>query len=72
LDRPLVQDLCNIANEATLAELTIGIAETLDAAAQEAKLGDFSRSDCRLIDTHLPGRPRGRPSGTPRIPYLQR
>lgn len=44
LDRPLVKDLCNTANEATLpslAELTIGIAETLDAAAQEAKLGDL-------------------------------
>jgi hypothetical protein len=45
LDSALVQDLCNTADSATfpaLAQLTRGIAETLDAAAApEARLGDL-------------------------------
>jgi hypothetical protein len=43
LDHAIVKDLCNAADETTipaLAELTIGIAETLDKA-QEAKLGEL-------------------------------
>jgi hypothetical protein len=44
LDRTIVKDLCNTADETTfsaLAELTIGVAETLEEGAQEAKLGDL-------------------------------
>jgi hypothetical protein len=43
LDRAIVKDLCNTADETTfqaLAELTVGISETLEKA-QDAKLGDL-------------------------------